>query len=198
MTETLPVEKPFGGYGTLTKWALALAKQGLKPREIRQRTDCSKSTAYNAIKKADKQKTEGETSSSTVEVSEVTKEVPQILEATAADGQVSGTESTITRKLMAGAMLDPEDLEMVWTAVNDLFPEKHQRPEKSMKLLGKIWYKPTNRILQQYLDENVDLYLAIGVTLLVFGKPLYNVVKDMTSKKEEPKREEKKEEDLNG
>jgi len=92
----------------------------------------------------------------------------------------------ITAKFEAG-LLTSEDLMYVWQSVNNLFPLKHQRPSKSMEILGKLWVKPANRMIEKYATENVDLYLAIGVTILTFAPSLVSMVRER--RKPEPKKE---------
>ena len=94
----------------------------------------------------------------------------------------------IEAKLEAG-VLTSEDLSYIWQSVNQLFPEKHQRPEKAMSLLGKLWVKPANRLVEKYATENVDLYLALGGTALVFAPSIIGMVRE---KREKEKKEVKK------
>ena len=187
-----PVEIP-SQFPTLTAWCEALAREGLKPREIRQKTNCSKSTAYNAVKKAGKEKAEGRAEPSEVKVEEVKKEVPEIKEPpTVEEPEPAEPLERVAGKLIAGAILDPEDLEYLFRALNDLFPGRFQRPDKSMKLLGKVWYKPANRILQEYMEQNIDVYFAGIVTVIVFAPAIYGVAKSYLGKK--PKKKKKEEE----
>lgn len=173
-------------FPTLTAWCEALAREGMNPREIRQKTNCSKSTAYNAVKKADREKEKGTAKKPDVKVEEVLKEVPQIEEAT----EPAKPLETVSAKLITGAILDPEDLEYLFRALNDLFPDNIQRPDKSMKLLGKVWFKPANRILQEYMEQNVDIYFAGIVTVIVFAPSLYALLKGKFGKKKPEKKEE--------
>ena len=189
-----PVEIP-SQFPTLTAWCEHLAREGLNPREIRQKTNCSKSTAYNAVKKAEKQKAEGKAEPSEVKVEEVKTEVAEIKEAPTVEeaGPAKPTER-IVGKLIAGAILDPEDLEYGLSLINELFPEKHQRKQKSMRFLGKIWYKPANRILQEYMEQNVDLYFAGIFTVIAFAPAIYGVAKTYLGKKTKKKKKGKEEE----
>lgn len=185
-----PVEIP-SQFSTLTSWCEALAREGLNPREIRQKTNCSRSTAYNAVKVAEKEKAKGKAEPSRVKVEEVKKEVPEIKEApTVEEAEPPKPLEKVAGKLIAGAILDPEDLEYGLSLINELFPEKHQRPQKSMRFLGKIWYKPANRILQEYMEQNVDLYFAGIMTVLAFAPAIYGTVKDLTGKKTKKKKRE--------
>lgn len=87
-------------------------------------------------------------------------------------------------------MLSSQDLTYIWQSVNQLFPEKHQRPDKAMNLLGKLWVKPANRLVEKYATENVDLYLALGGTALIFAPSIVGMVREKREAKE--KKEEKK------
>ena len=186
-----PVEIP-SQFPTLTAWCEALAREGLNPREIRQKTNCSKSTAYNAFNKIEKEKQKGEALKPEVKVEEIKKEVleieepPTVEEAEPAQPSMEG----IGAKLITGAILDPEDLEYGLSLINELFPEKHKRPQKSMRFLGKIWYKPANRILQQYMEENIDVYFAGIFTVIAFAPAIYGTLKDLTGKKTKKKKRE--------
>ena len=185
-----PVEIP-SQFPTLTKWAEALAREGLKPREIRQKTNCSKSTAYNAVKKAEKEKAKGKALKPEVKVEEVKTEVPQIEEPpTVGEPEPAEPSERLAAKLMVGAILDPEDLEYGFHLINDLFPKEFQRPDKSMKFLGKLWYKPANRILQEYMEQNVDIYVAGIFTVIAFAPSIYGVLKTKMKKPKKKKPEE--------
>jgi len=92
----------------------------------------------------------------------------------------------LAEKLEAG-LLTTEDLTYVWKSVNSLFPPQHQRPDKAMEILGKLWVKPANRLIEKYAVENIDLYLAIGVTALTFAPSVVAMVRERG--KEKPRKE---------
>lgn len=181
-----------------------LVKEALKknpnpsPEEIvrmAKEIDCSKSLVYKWLRKMPKH-VEGVTPTSvepvvTVEEEEE-KEVPVIEEAEAPTEETIPSEfvekaipvEKIAERLEAG-MLTTEDLMYVWQSVNALFPEKHQRPDKGMEILGKLWVKPANRMIEKYAVENVDLYIAVGVTILTFAPSIIGMVRERKKKPKE-------------
>jgi len=120
-----------------------------------------------------------------VPVIEEEKEAPLV-----AEGKAPSEEELLERvqpRLEAG-LLTSEDLTYVWQSVNQLFPKQHQRPDRSMELLGKLWVKPANRMIEKYATENIDLYLAIGATVLTFAPSAIGMIRE---RKEKPKKEVK-------
>ena len=88
--------------------------------------------------------------------------------------------------------LSPEDITSVFQAVNQLFAEKNQRPEKAMSVLGKLWYRPANKILEEYSDKNPLLVIAIIMTLVTFAPNIKGTFDDYKKSKEKPKQEVKR------
>ena len=50
-----------------------------------------------------------------------------------------------------------------------MIPQTYKRPPESMALLGNVWFEPLNRILGAYIDQNIDVYFALIVTVIVFA-----------------------------
>ena len=57
----------------------------------------------------------------------------------------------------------------LFESINDLIPTIYRRPKESMALLGNVWFEPLNRVLGAYIDQNIDVYFAIIVTIVVFA-----------------------------
>jgi len=159
------------------------------PEEIKAiatRCGCKSSYVYKLLRKLPKPEPTGvpEAVEPVVKVeAEAEKEVPTIeVEEVKEKAEVEG----LAEKIEAG-ILTEDDLKYIWQSVNQLFPLKHQRPEKSMDLLGKLWVKPANRLMEKYATENIDLYLAIGGTALVFAPSVVGMVREAGAKKPEKK-----------
>lgn len=86
---------------------------------------------------------------------------PELMETT------PGIEITPTPEIEAA--LKAKDIEGVFQGINELLPQQYKRTKGQISLLGNVWEKPLNRMMEKYVDENVDLYIAIIVTILVFA-----------------------------
>ena len=118
------------------------------------------------------------------------REVPEVGEVEEAEVvEEAEPVETLERRLEEG-ILTENDLTYVWQSVNSLFPEKHQRPDRSMELLGKLWMKPANRLIEKYSTENVDLYLAVGGTAIVFLPSIVAMIRERRKRPKPPKKEE--------
>lgn len=169
-----------------TEKALALAKEGKHWREIRELVPCSKTLAFNMWKKVHGAEVEAMPKEVKVEVEakEVTptfplepkKPEPEELE------EAPEAEAKLEKALIEG-YLQPEDIQYIFESLNQLFPEKHQRPEKAMILLGKVWAKPTNRLLEELMERNIDIYLALVCTLIIFAPSLKGVFTEQMEKR---------------
>lgn len=168
--------------------------------EIAKKCDCSKALVYKCLRKMPKPipvevptpvepvvtvKEEAEREVPTIEAEEVEK--AEVVEEVKVSTEVEPIERL--EKIEVG-MLTEEDLTYVWQSVNQLFPEKHQRPDRSMRLLGKLWMKPANRLMEKYATENIDLYLAIGGTVLVFAPSIIGMIRERRKKGPKPPKEE--------
>lgn len=163
-------------------------------KEIAKACDCSKALVHKCLRKMPKIEPTGlpEPVEPVVTVKEeAEREVPEITEVEEVE-VVEKPEPVreIERRLEEG-MLTENDLTYVWQSVNSLFPEKHQRPERSMELLGKLWMKPANRLVEKYSTENVDLYLAVGGTAIVFLPSVVGMIRERRKKPKPEKKVEK-------
>jgi len=166
-------------YGTLKAWITALAKQGMEPRQIIQTTGCSRSYAWTLYNKAQAAKPSKDAEELHVEVEEVTVETEQPPIITETEEEIPTV--AISERIKAG-MLEGEDIEYIFQAVNEMLPTKYKRPEKAIKVLGKVWEAPLNRLLAKYLDENIDLWVALIVTIVVFAPVPVQYVRDRKEK----------------
>ena len=72
----------------------------------------------------------------------------------------------------------------LFTSINDMIPQTYKRPPESMALLGNVWFEPLNRILGAYIDQNIDVYFAIIVTIVVFAPSAIDYTTEQRKKKE--------------
>lgn len=174
----------------LTTKIKSLLKQGKTVSEVIELTNAGRSTVYQVRKGMKKETGEAEVKPSQVTVEHIEPEKTEELQAEElAEGEKLQEPLTkISGALMTG-VFTTDDTTALIEAVNGLFPAKHQRTDKQIALVGKVWNRPLNRILEKYLDENVDLYLAVVVTVLVFAPSLYGVVKDYQKEHQKGKEE---------
>lgn len=179
----------------------------MSPQELAKKHDANLSYCYVVKQKWEKNKkpyetektvTQPEPSTETsktpspisVDVTEVTSKAPAVTEIETDKETVQLPEGV--KKALLEGQLDPEDITSVFQAVNQLFPEKHQRPDKAMMVLGKLWYRPANKILEEYSDKNPLLVIAILMTLVTFAPNLKGVFDDWRKSKTESKEKLKK------
>src|SRR4030042_5225468 len=173
----------------------------LSPQDLSKRFDANLSYCYTVKGKWEKNKKPFETEKT------VTTEEPTPKQAPAPSGEpisVSVTEVLKpqtpietekpsiqlpegVKKVLFEGELSPEDITSVFQAVNQLFAEKNQRPEKAMAVLGKLWYRPANKILEEYSDKNPLLVIAIIMTLVTFAPNIKGVFDDWRKSKEKSK-----------
>lgn len=65
-------------------------------------------------------------------------------------------------------MINARDIGGLFQSVNSIIPRKYQKPREDMEMLGRLWEKPMNRIIDKYSAENMDILLATVATLIVF------------------------------
>lgn len=82
-----------------------------------------------------------------------------------------------TREEVEG-LISSKQIGQLFQAVNEMIPKKYQRPEESMELLGDVWSKPLNRILEKYENENYDLIIASITTIIVFAPVPVEMMRD--------------------
>lgn len=153
-------------------------------KEIAQATGYEVGHIRRLAKKVQKQKlggtetlepeTEGETVTPDVRVESV--EAEEIPEAEVL------TPEGIASQAMAKGFFDEDDIFSLFDSVNSLFPEKYRRDEKATRAVSKAWVKPFNRLLEKYADENVDLYIAVAVTVMYFAPSAVSMMRDRMAK----------------
>lgn len=178
-----------------------LIQQGASPQELYKSGKCSKAYAYKAYKIA-----KGLEAQKTEEVKEIKPEVeyeyepkevaPEIepIEIKPEVPEVSEEAKAEIAERVAKGFLTSEDISAIFNAVNDCLG-KYKRPKESIELLGKVWEKPLNRMCEKYLDENVDLYVAVITTVIVFAPSLQMYIQDRRKAKVESKRSVKSREE---
>jgi len=190
-------------YKTKTNAIIQLHKEGKSKKEIMDWFDSHgisrpvKSTYYEALKKTEVPTLPPmapETATGISPIAELEAGATPTIEVTEEPVTVPPELTEITTEpgklpeiLAKEEALSNEDLTYVWKSVNELFG-KHKRPDKSMELLGKVWVRPCNRLMEKYIDENSDLYLALGVTALTFSPSVISMTKERKEKIEAEKR----------
>jgi len=91
-----------------------------------------------------------------------------------------------------------EDCSYIFEGINQLIPEKRQPSEKSTQLLGKLWYKPINNLIEKYSDQNPLLVIAALITITIYAPSVIGSVQDWRKEKEKQKKKpkEKKEDEV--
>lgn len=93
------------------------------------------------------------------------------------------TEELPTREEVEG-FINSRQITQLFQSVNQMIPKKYQRPNESMELLGNVWSKPLNRLLERYENENYDLIIATVTTVIVFSPVAVEYMRD---KRQQPK-----------
>lgn len=153
-------------------------------REIAQATGYHKVHIRRLVKEVQKQRLGGAEVKTGTEEGETV--APQVTVETVEAEEIPEAEVQTPEGIALGAISKGEwnedDIFSLFDSVNQLFPEKYQRPEKATRAVAKAWVKPFNRLLEKYADENVDLYIAIAVTAMYFAPSVMGIVRDKMSK----------------
>lgn len=141
--------------------AIELLKEGrLKIREIAKETGYTTTSIRRFKKEIEETPTGLQTPEAEIEPITPAKPPKELIEA-------EGITLEPTPQIKAA--LQAKDIEGVFEGVNQLLPKDYQRTKEQISLLGKVWEAPLNRLMEKYVDENIDLYIAIIVTVLVFA-----------------------------
>jgi len=177
-------------YGSEKKHIIELYKQGLSSAEIARQTGYNRSYVWRTIKKYEEKG----------EPTPEEKPTPTPTEAKKPEVVITAEPVVIPPELkekiaveVKKGFLTEEEITSIFQSINDILPKKYQRPKESMKLLGKVWEKPLNRLVEKYLDENVDLYVAIIVTVIVFSPSVKDYIADKRKEAEEAKKKKRRE-----
>lgn len=170
----------------------ALIESGVTDyKELMRQTGASKAYVYKALHRygvqtPQEQKTEAEIPKAEKPAftfkAETVVPPPELAEAE------TPTLETIEEKVAevtAKGFLTSEEITYLFESINELFGEE-KRPKESCQLMGKVWEKPLNRLAEKYLDQNVDLYIALICTALWVAP----VIKAKIEKRRKKKAEE--------
>lgn len=79
-----------------------------------------------------------------------------------------------------------KQITQLFQSVNLMIPAKYRRPQESMELLGDMWYKPLNRILEKYANKNYDIIIASITTVIIFAPVPVEMMQDRAEKPKQP------------
>ena len=178
----------------------------LSPQDLSKRFDANLSYCYTVKGKWEKNKKPFEPEKTVTTEEPTPKQSPasggepisvSVTEVLRPEAQVTTEKPDVqlpegVKKVLMEGELSPDDITSVFQAVNQLFAEKNQRPEKAMAVLGKLWYRPANKILEEYSDKNPLLVIAIIMTLVTFAPNIKGTFDDYKKSKEKPKQTEVK------
>lgn len=106
-----------------------------------------------------------------------------------------GKEGELPTTIRPDMALTPEDIGYMFELANQAIPEKRRPTEKATIILGKLWYQPLNKALEQYADKNPLLYAAVLATAGVYTLVIIGVVQDWRKEKSKKKKLEKTEQE---
>jgi len=174
--------------------AIELIKQQIEQQGKADAKAIAQATGYHPvhirrlIKQVEKQikypETEIETTEPVSPTLEVEKaEVVPSVEATV----VPTTPEEAVAEAVAEAEWTEENIYNLINMCDGLFPEDCRHTKEQNQALARAWYKPFNRLLQKYADQNADLYIALVVTGLWLIPPITKIAKKrMKPKPKEP------------
>ena len=103
-----------------------------------------------------------------------------------------GSELKDKLKKLEEGTLTKDDVKAIFAMINDYYPEKYRPSERSEGLLAALWLKPLNKKLDTMEDENMPIYIAAGITALVYLPRTGRLVKEYLDKKAKEEKEKKK------
>lgn len=86
-------------------------------------------------------------------------------------------------KVLAKGMLTKDQLTAVFSMVNELILNGYHSKE-SCALMAGVWFAPINRLMAKYSQENVDLYIAIIISVMWFATPMKERIKSLFHRKD--------------
>jgi hypothetical protein len=178
----------------------------MSPQELAKKHDANLSYCYTVKSKWEKNKKPFETEKTVTSPEKPTPKAPasetdpisvEVTEVLKPEAQVQTEEPSVklpegVKKALLEGELSPEDISSVFQALNQMFPIQHQRPDKAMMVLGKLWYRPANKILEEYSDKNPLLVIAVLMTFVTFAPNIKGVFDDWKKSKEKSKQNEVK------
>jgi len=164
---------------------------GALKAKIKEEVPCSRTLAHNAITWVKRQRKGEVPQEPKVTIEDEEKKEPQFMEEPQAIEEIGKEEMPpVAEHLISEGEMSAEDLEYVFGALNQVFPEKHQRPDKAMRILGKLWYRPFNKMWSKLTEQNPMLAVAIVVTVITFLPSFIGVISDWRKSKKKEKKEE--------
>ena len=192
--EESPTPQSFPETGTDEEKIFWCLDNGIKDaKEIMEKCGTAKSTTYKKIKKWKKLK--GEIPEKPPTEKPPVKEAKPFTFKEAKEVKPLKKDEKPTRIIPEEMELTAENMEWFWKSVNDLIPEKHRRPPQSMVILGKLWYVPANKFIEQHSDQNPLMVMAVLATFVVFFPSLRSIASDIYEKQKEKKKKKEIEEE---
>lgn len=82
----------------------------------------------------------------------------------------------------------------MYQAVNEALPKQYQRSKAQLEILGELGEAPLNRLMEKYIDENVDLYIFLAANVVIWLPVPLKYLQQRQKKKPKPKEEKPKSE----
>jgi len=97
------------------------------------------------------------------------------------------------QELPTPTMLDftAEECAYIFELINQIIPEKRRPSDKSTTILGKLWLKPINKLIEQYSDKNPLLVIAVIITGGIYLPVIIGVIADWRMEKEKEKKQKR-------
>lgn len=170
--------------------ALKLAREGLSVQQIREH-GIGTSYAKKAYRKARDEKLGEPTQKpeSPEKVIQITEEKVETdmgehlakLEQEEQEAIAKETEKPeaaakeIPAEALAHVMSPEKFARVLFDTINDYLPEDRKKPKERIDLLVEAWTPVFEQYLAVMIEKAGALTLALGITLLVFGKDIYDV-----------------------
>lgn len=107
-------------------------------------------------------------------------QVPEELQSATQDSPI--LQDTL-KKLDEGTFTK-EDLKALFQTINDNIPRNYRPEDRTAGTLAAVWLKPLNKRMESVEDENMDIYIAGGVTALVYLPCIGKYIQDRKKKEE--------------
>lgn len=128
----------------------------------------SKSYAYRLMKDAEKQKNKPPEATQIRNLETMTKENPEekkLEEIITETKTEEKTEESPQQGLLQTGFFEPSELKEIFKEANTFLDTEAKLPDTSCTLLGKLWAKPLNRWIGKSGDQNLDIKMAVIVTI---------------------------------
>jgi hypothetical protein len=172
--------------------------------KIREETPCSKTTAHKAYTIAKNQRKEGTTETGAAKEPEIKvvaekEKTPEFLDKEEVQETITELPEEgkpLVQALLTEGELSAEDMASIFEAANsgiEMFSPKYAPKDKTAKMLGKLWYRPFNKLWAQISEQNPLIAIAIITTIIVYLPALIGAVTEWRKGKKEDKKPENKE-----